>query len=469
MSLRDRRKSLGRRPSPGVEALEGRQMLTATPFTSHAVLLHAHLVSAPRPAHVAHHVTAHAPAGHAAPAAPAHLKLTNHLVVKAGATVAGTPLSGYSPPSGAFTPAQVATAYGVNQLGASNQGQGTTIAIIDAYNDPNILADTNAFSTAFGLPTMNSSTLKVYKDQTYGAVANVPRGSGVDVETSLDVQWAHAMAPQAKILLVEVPNLSYPSLLGGIQYAAKQPGVVAVSLSYGGADTYSFASSYYSALNKYFLASGPAFNVAVTVSTGDNEFPSFPATSPNVIAVGGTSLYTSPTGVYGHETAWGNVAFSGAGGGGYSASFAPPLFQSNNKVNYLYRTIPDVSAIADPNTGVAVYDSYYAPGTNPWLTIGGTSLAAPVVAGFLDLAQQDRMAAGKPILNSTQINSLFYTAYTSPTDYATYFNDITQGNNNTVSKGIYSNPGYNAGVGYDLATGLGSPKVNKIVPYLTNA
>ena len=195
-------------------------------------------------------------------------------------------------------------------------------------------------------------------------------------------------------------------------------------------------------LDQTYLATGAATNVAVTVSTGDNSLAAFPASSPNVIGVGGTALHATGTNNYGYETAWGGLATNGAGGGGTTAFFTNPSFQTSNGVtNYNgHRNLPDVSLIADPVTGVSVYDSYdtSSNGGNPWTQIGGTSLASPVFAGELAIVQQHRVAASKPILNSVQINNALYGLYNSPS-YSTYFHDITQGTN---SEPAYSFAGH---------------------------
>ena len=144
---------------------------------------------------------------------------------------------------------------------------------------------------------------------------------------------AHAMAPKANLILVEVPSFSVADLLAGVQVAAGQPGVVAVSVSYGGGE---FGSE--STFDATYLASAPVSNVVVTFSTGDSSSPEFPATSPNVVAVGGTSLYlASARGKYSFETAWGGLSGSGAVGGGTSTQFATPGFQANNGVNFGHR------------------------------------------------------------------------------------------------------------------------------------
>ncbi len=384
----------------------------------------------------------------------------------------------YSPVVGAYTPAQIRTAYGVGTLGLANQGQGVTIAIIDEFDDPKILNDANVFSTQYNLPQFNTTggpNLTVYQDQALDPVTSAV-GTGVGGETSLDVEWAHAMAPKANILLVEVPATrslpyAFAELLHGIQYAAAQPGVVAASLSYGYTES-GIGINNVKILENAYLSSGASSNIAVTVSSGDGSLPLYPATSPNVIAVGGTSLYlSSARGKYSFETAWGGLGGAGAGGGGLSSNFAAPSFQTSNGLGYGVRAIPDVSLIADPVTSVSIYDSLdtSTSNPNPWGAVGGTSLASPILAGEIALAQQNRIAAGLPILNSAQINSVIYSTYNSPS-YLTYFRDITLGNNRDVNgNGTTAVSGYPTTTGYDLATGVGSPIGNMLVQLLTSA
>lgn len=385
----------------------------------------------------------------------------------------------YSPVLGAYTPAQIRTAYGVGTLGLANQGQGVTIAIVDELDDPNITNDANAFSAQYKLPQFDGvngdPTLTVYKDQALDPVASAVN-TGIAAETSLDVEWAHAMAPKANILLVEVPATrflaySFAELLHGIQYAAGQPGVVAASLSYGAGESVIGAGNVQILNNSYLATPGAASKIAVTVSSGDYSSPLFPATSPNVIAVGGTSLYlASVRGQYSFETAWGGLGGDSAGGGGLSSNFGAPSYQTINGPGYGRRATPDVSLIADPVTAVSYYDSFDATATNPdpWSAAGGTSLAAPIFAGEIALAQQNRIAAGLPILNSTQINNVIYSTYNSPS-YSTYFHDIILGNNaNVTGDPTTAVAGYSASKGYDLATGVGSPIGGTFVPLLSS-
>jgi hypothetical protein len=397
-------------------------------------------------------------------------------------------------PSTVFVPSQIRTAYGINLLPAANQGQGVTIGIVDELIDPTIVGDVQQFSAAFGLPQLDGvggdGTFTQINDTALG-VPGVSPPNGTSIETALDVEWAHSMAPKANIVLVYVPATGtlfnqFNQICHGMQFAASQPNVVAVSTSYGffenntvrGPNTFvgGLTTAQETNLDSTYLATGAATNVAMTVSSGDYSLQLFPAVSPNVIAVGGTSLYTiSARGRYWYELGWGGVFGSGAGGGGVSMAFnTPAAFQANNGVNFAGRAIPDVSMVADPNTGVAVYSANDAPvnGGDPWFQIGGTSLASPLFAGVVALAQQNRIAATKPILNSVGVNTVLYSTYNSA-NYSTYFHDVTLGNNNDIAESRFNGSpdiaGFNAGTGYDLATGIGSPIGNQLVTLLSSA
>jgi subtilase family serine protease len=474
-----------RRLAPTVTQLEGRALLNATSLT-HPVasavhvdvskkVVHAEKVAptkakAVKPVHAAviHAAKAKPAAKVKVAAAIAPRKLTNEILspyVTVGAESA-------SPLGGTLTPAQLETAYGVSTLGTANQGQGETIGIVDVFADPNIIADANVYSTEYSLPTFNvagNPTLTAYVDTATGTVANSSKnsssGNDTSSETSLDVEEAHAMAPKANILLVEVSAGSgslaaeFASLLQGIQYAASH-GASVVSLSYGYTES-GIGTANVQSLDSTYLATAPITNIAVTVSTGDSGYPGYPGTSPEVIAVGGTSLHlASAKGKYGYETAWGGVSGAGSGGGGTSAVFGTPSFQSNNGVNYGARSVPDVSLVADPYTAVSVYDSW---DSQKWTAYGGTSVASPLFAGIVALAQQDIPVGDNP-LTSAQIDAGLYAAYNSPND-STYFHDVVLGNNHDVGT---STAYYSATTGYDEATGIGSPIAGTLVPYLAS-
>ena len=349
----------------------------------------------------------------------------------------GTPIEVY-------TPDQIRVAYGVNQI--TDEGKGETIAIVDAYEQPDIAKDINTFSTLFGLPLMDGKN----GDPTLSIL--VPTGQSQPgynydwgVEISLDVEWAHSIAPYANIDLITCQNDSGDSLFAaevdgepyssGVVYAASLSGVVVVSNSWGGSE-FNGETDYDSE-----LTTNP--NVAMAFATGDSGAPGeYPAYSPDAIAVGGTSLATlSLKGTYGYESGWSDS------GGGISQYEAQPSYQSNAGLDYSARTIPDVSMDANPDTGVWVLDTP----AGGYGAVGGTSLATPMWAGVIALGDEARAAGGAGSLNSTGILDALYGAYDS-TSYSTDFHDITTGNN-----------GYAAGVGYDLVTGIGSPKVPAIV------
>ncbi len=336
-------------------------------------------------------------------------------------------------PSG-FSPALIKVAYGLNLI--SQQGAGQTIGIIDAYDNPNAESDLGVFSSTFGLPactTANGCFSKVY------ASGSQPSGdTGWGLEMSLDVQWAHAIAPLAKIMLVEAADASLSSLLTAIQVAV-QRGANVISMSWG-AGEFSTESSY----DSYFNVP----NVSFTASSGDSgSGVIWPSASAYVIGTGGTSLTTTSSGSYVSETAW-----SGSGGG-ISAYVARPSYQANyankNNPNNM-RGIPDVSSVSDPNTGLSVYDSY---GYGGWLVVGGTSAAAPFWAGVI--AVTNSAAASK----LPSLNTLLYQAAT--TSYSTAYHDITSGGNGSCGAVC------NAGPGYDYVTGLGTPQSPNLVKIIT--
>jgi hypothetical protein len=333
-----------------------------------------------------------------------------------------------------YSPAQELAAYGYNQLGIAQPGLGKTIAIVDAYLAPNIATDVATFDSTYGLPAVNLSVLND------GATRADPTG-GWELETALDVEWAHAVAPYAKIVLVEAANDSVTSasvptaLLHSVTLAASSTVAAnVVSMSWGLAE-FKSETSYDSTFN--------VPGVTFVAAAGDNGAqPIWPATSPNVVAVGGTSLAaTSTAGVY-TETTW------SGGGGGVSTYESQPAYQKESYTSSVTaaqnpggkRTIPDVSFLADPNTGVSVYEA----GDGGWYIVGGTSAGSPQIAATVALADQ----VGKTSLSSAQTLAA---AYNEQAD----FYDITSGSN-----------GYAAGTGYDLASGLGSPIANQWVTTL---
>jgi len=365
-----------------------------------------------------------------------------------------------------YSPAQVRGAYGVNLLTFGNivgDGSGQTIAVIDAGDNPGF-QDTGSnfqgsslqvFDKTFGLPDP-PSFMKYNQNGGTTLPAPVP---GWGIEIALDVEWTHAIAPKANIDLVEAnsQNGIGTDLYTAMETAGTTLGASVVSMSYGYPLQLQGNSMGQQQIDNQFMGPTLAANPALTLlaSSGDSgstELPLYPSISPNVVAVGGTSLFIGGSNNWQNETGW-----SGSGGG-ISNVFSEPPWQKGLP-GETFRTAPDVSAIADPNTGVAIYDSGDFTAPDAWIQVGGTSLSSPVWAGIIALANQGRSLIGLPALNGpNQTLPALYGLYTDPATYASDFHDITEGNS-----GLYS-----AGPGYDLVTGIGSPIVNKLVPDLVD-
>jgi subtilase family serine protease len=352
-------------------------------------------------------------------------------------------------------PAQVRHAYGLdvvsftNSLGQTIKGDGAgqTIAIVNAFDAPNIMADLNAFDKSFSI---NGGSQTLY--QQYGAAASfltrkttstsTPADPGWlwALETAMDVEWAHSIAPKAKILLVEAASDSLGNLLNAVDIARKAAGVSVVSMSWG-AGEFSTQGSY----DSYFTTPAGHSPVTFVASSGDNGGGAlWPSVSPNVISVGGSSLTLKSDNSYKSETAW-----SGSGGS-ISLYESKPSYQSSVTLSGATRSAPDVAYLADPYTGVAVYDSYKNGG---WIEVGGTSAGSPQWAGLIAIANQERAGVGKSALDgrSQALPALYGMSAAS-------YHDITSGAN-----------AYSATPGYDLVTGLGSPIANRLIPALQSA
>lgn len=310
-----------------------------------------------------------------------------------------------------MTPVQIKKIYNLPASG----GKGSVV-IVGAYDDPTIEADLATFSTQFGLPPCTTKNGCFEKHKMSSAIKS---DSGWASETSLDVEWAHAIAPAANIVLVEATTPSGANLLKAVDYAASRSDASAISMSWGGAE---FAEEV--SLDSHFVSkSGAPF----FASSGDNgASASWPASSPNVIGVGGTTV-TLDGGAFKAETAW------AGSGGGVSAYEKEPNYQAGYLIPKAdgMRAIPDVAYDADPKSGFPIVVK------GAWYQVGGTSAGAPQWAAIAALGQGAS-------------NANFYTDKGSSNSGA-YFRDITSGTNGAC--GYYCV----ARKHYDYITGLGSP------------
>jgi Subtilase family len=375
---------------------------------------------------------------------------------------------GTASPDG-YTPSDILTAYGFNETtiagtnGGLVTGAGQTIAIVDAYYDPNIESDLQQFDAAFGLPAPPSFTVTGESSTTLPPTTDTdPTGNGTwQGEQALDVEWAHVIAPAANIVLYEANSASPSDLFTAVQTAAAS-GASVVSMSWGNAEntnpSLGITASEEASYDPIFKQSGVTFVAA----TGDVGAPDFPALSPDVLAVGGTTLITSSSSSYLSETTWNDTVYSS--GGGSSQFEAKPAFQDAVQSG-AYRTVPDVSFNAGPSdysgsvgNGYSVYDSFNPsdpsePLADAWTDLQGTSAAAPQWAGIIALVDQQRgFAQLAPLTGYNQTLPMIYSLPSSD------FHDITTG---------YNQNGTTATTGYDQVTGLGSPIANLVVSALS--
>lgn len=356
--------------------------------------------------------------------------------VAAAASSANVP-QGTPGPRG-FTPAQIRHAYGLDGLsfgGVAADGAGTTIAIVTAYDSPNLAADLTRFDAAFGLPAPPRLT-KV--NQSGGTRLPAPDAAWA-TETCIDVQWAHAIAPGASILVVEATSNRDADLMAAVEYARSAPGVVAVSMSWGRLE-YAGETIH----DATFTTPAGHGGVTFFAASGDSGAPSiYPAMSRNVVSVGGTSLALAPSGEA-IERGW-----SGSGGG-VSTQQGLPSWQAGI-VPASRRAGPDVALVSDPATGLAVCDSFSAGAARPWAVYGGTSIAAPQWAALAAIVAQGRTLRGSTSLDgATQFLPAIYALPSAD------FRDVTIGS----SQG---KPAYAAGPGWDFVTGRGSPVAGALV------
>ena len=333
----------------------------------------------------------------------------------------GTPVETVAPDATIVTPrglapADLRSAYNI-PVSTSNR----TIAIVDAYGYPGAEKDLAVYRAQYGLPPCTTANGCFRKTSQNGSPILPIYNVGWAQETALDLDMASAACPTCKILLVEGNTNSFINLATAVQYAANQPGVVAVSNSYGAPE-----GNYISSFAPFYSHPG----VAITASSGDSGYGlEFPADLPNVIAVGGTNLKRD-----GSTRGWTESAWAGAGSG-CSALVMKPSFQDDTLC--ARRSVADVSAVADPNTGVAVYGPLNAPSgsKSAWLVFGGTSVSAPIIAG---------------IFGNKGVGANDATGFWAG---RAFLNDVTTGANGSCS-GLYF---CTAGVGYDGPTGNGTP------------
>jgi subtilase family serine protease len=420
--------------------------------------------------------TLHAQPGHPGQAAP---DVLSRVTKVKGLTFAAT----QAPPDSfcranfgipCYSPQQIQTAYGLaSLLNAGYTGAGETIIIVVSFGSPTIAQDLQTFDADYGLPDPPSFTVLA----PLGTVPFDPSNSdqvGWAFETTLDVEWAHAMAPGANIVLLTSPVSEtegvqgMPEFLLLEQYALDHHLGKIISQSWGATENTLFTPAGQQVFEDFerFYQDAAQQNVTVLASAGDGgsangeingttyPFPTvvFPASSPLVTAVGGTSLYADTSGKYQSETVWNS---SGAGGGGVSQHFSEPLYQklllnSVQKTLRNHRGAPDVAYNADPNTAILVYAGF-VPGAVGYYLIGGTSEGSPQWAGIIADANQ---LAGYP-LGFLNLKLYLLAALVGQSQF---FHDITIGNNsfNGVS-------GYGATIGWDLASGWGTPNLGKLV------
>ncbi|TDT95956.1 putative Ig domain-containing protein [Streptomyces sp. 846.5] len=423
-------------PDAGLIPLEGR--LLHTPSTTRRGLRRAAVAAISAAALVGGFFAAAAPAGAATSqsgssaavhvkrlcSAPAH---THQMACLALARTDVTQPSAFK--ANAVSPLATPSGYGPTSLKSayalpSNGGSGATVAIVDALDDPNAESDLAAYRSQYGLSACTTANGCFKKVNQTGGTSYPTADSGWAGEISLDLDMVSAIAPAAHIILVEASSATM-SDLGTAVNEAVALGAKYVSNSYGGSEDSTDTSSD----SSYFNHPG----VAITVSAGDSAYGAeYPAASKYVTSVGGTSLSTSSNSRGWTESVWSTSSTEGTGSG-CSAYDAKPTWQTDTGCTK--RTISDVSAVADPATGVAVYDSYGASG---WQVYGGTSASSPIIASvYAD--------AGTP--GSSDYPAKY------PYQHTSALNDVTSGNNGSCS------PAYlcTAEVGYDGPTGLGTP------------
>ena len=374
------------------------------------------------------------------------------------------------------------------EYAAGHTGSGQTIVIFDSFGSPTIRSDLATFDSSYGIPAPSSfqiytpegSPTYPYQGASPSAVKankNFQTEIGWGYETTLDVQWAHAMAPGANIALVETPNAETQGVQGlqnlqnAQEWALNNHIGTIWSNSYATTEQAFHNSSVVQRMNDFYRTAAND-GISGFYATGDTgvanadkqgtTFPyptvNFPASSPDVVAVGGTEIPVPQPALtsYNPEAVWNDCC--GAGGGGFSSVFGEPGYRSTAAISdpTAMRGLPDVSYNAALISSILIYESFdptVPPGYTP---IGGTSAATPQWAAVDAIANQADGALGF-------LTPRLYQIYANKAEYASAFHDITAGNN--TWNGI---TGYSATPGWDAATGLGTPDVHNLVTALAS-
>lgn len=388
-----------------------------------------------------------------------------------------------------YDPQDIRHQYDFNpQYAAGHDGSGQTIVIFDSFGSPTISQDLASFDQAYSIPAPPS--FNVYRPEgniTYpyqGAspskvAANKNWATEINwgYETTLDVEWAHAMAPGANIALVETPIAETQGVQGlqnlqnAQKWALKNHIGTTWSDSFATTEQAFHSNSVISQLNQFYR-SAASQGITAFFATGDTgvangdkqgtNYPyptvTFPGSSPDVVSTGGTEIPIpqATLGSYNPESTWNDCC--GSGNGGYSTVFSEPYYQTQAGIpdSTGMRGIPDVSYNAALISSILIYESFDPTSPPSWVPIGGTSAASPQWAAIDAIANQADNQLGF-------LTPRLYQIYDNATAYASAFHDITTGNNSW--DGI---PGYPAGTGWDAATGIGTPDVNNLVTELAS-
>lgn len=381
-------------------------------------------------------------------------------------------------PAGCYGPDQIRAAYGVQPLlDKGIDGSGQTIVIVDAYGSPTLLTDLHTWGTTWGVP---DPVVQVHTP--FGIdPTSTANAFGWGVETSLDVQWAHAIAPKAKIALVVAKSNNDADINAALKYAVDNNVGDVISMSFGEgeicmapADRANLHATFEAAQKKnitLFASSGDQGSAQPACDGSDSFFlsTSIPATDPNVTSVGGTNLFADGvSGAYQSETTWNETAIFGpaATGGGHSVLFGRPSYQAPVVKDAKSREVPDIAYNGGINGGVIVRafcpadPNVCGAGASVFFRVGGTSAGSPQWAGLIALT--DQIAGGRV----GDVNKTLY-KLGKGNNASTYFHDITTGDNGLIDVGPGTGtpiPGFSAGSGYDMTTGWGTPIANALVP-----